>query len=72
MWNLLQNQMFRNLISALFFGVIYALVTFITGGVVDFGTIAISTVTYFLVLCLICIIAPKLRKITGYDKEDGK
>lgn len=70
MRKLLKNQMFRNLISTLTFGAFYVLLTFLFEGVVDWGTIGISVVTYFLVMCLMSFMAPKLRKLLGYDKED--
>ena len=70
MRKLLKNQMFRNLISTISFGVFYALALLIFEGAVDVKNYIISLVTYFLVLCLICLIAPKLRKLLGYEKED--
>lgn len=70
MRKLLKNQMFRNLISTLIFGALYVLLTFLFEGVVNWGTIGILVVTYFLVMCLMSFLAPKLRKILGYDKED--
>ena len=70
MRKLLKNQMFRNLISTLTFGVFYVLLTFLIEGAVDWGTIGISVITYFLMMCLLSFLSPKLRKIFGYDKED--
>lgn len=70
MRKLLKNQMFRNLISTLMFGVFYVLLTFLIEGAVDWGTIGISVITYFLMMCLLSFLSPKLRKILGYDKED--
>lgn len=70
MRKLLKNQMFRNVISTLSFGVFYVLLTFLFEGVVDWSNIGISLITYFLMMCLISFLAPKLRKILGYDKED--
>ena len=43
---------------------------FIFDGAVDVKNLIISVVTYFLVLGLMCFIAPKLRKGLGYDKEN--
>ncbi len=70
MHNLLKNQMFRNVVSTLMFGVFYVLLTFLIEGAVDWGTIGISVITYFLMMCLLSFLSPKLRKIFGYDKED--
>lgn len=70
MYNLLKNQMFRNVVSTLMFGVFYVLLTFLIEGAVDWGTIGISVITYFLMMCLLSFLSPKLRKILGYDKED--
>lgn len=70
MYNLLKNQMFRNVVSTLMFGVFYVLLTFLFEGAVDWGTIGISVITYFLMMCLLSFLSPKLRKILGYDKED--
>ncbi|MBP3569265.1 MAG: hypothetical protein J6K04_08895 [Lachnospiraceae bacterium] len=70
MHNLLKNQMFRNVVSTLMFGVFYVLLTFLIEGAVDWGTIGISVITYFLMMCLLSFLSPKLRKILGYDKED--
>lgn len=70
MYNLLKNQMFRNVVSTLMFGVFYVLLTFLFEGAVDRGTIGISVITYFLMMCLLSFLSPKLRKILGYDKED--
>jgi len=68
MYNLLKNQVIRNLISTIIFGALYALFTFLFNGPVDVKNLIISVVTYFLVLCLMGFVAPKLRKLTGHVK----
>ena len=68
MYNLLKNQVARNLISTVFFGALYALLMFLFNGTVDVKNLVISVVTYFVVLCLMYFIAPKLRKLTGHEK----
>ena len=70
MYQLLKNQIVRNLISTVVFGALYVLLMFLFDGAVDVKNLIISVVTYFVVLGLMCLIAPKLRKILGYDKED--
>ena len=68
MYNLLKNQVIRNIISTVIFGALYALMMFLFDGAVDAKNLVISVVTYFLVLCLMYFIAPKLRKLTGHEK----
>ena len=68
MYNLLKNQVIRNFISTVIFGALYALLMFLFDGAVDVKNLIISVVTYFVVLGLMCLIAPKLRKFTGHEK----
>lgn len=68
MHNLLKNQVIRNFISTVIFGALYALLMFLFDGAVDVKNLIISVVTYFVVLGLMCLIAPKLRKLTGHEK----
>ena len=70
MIKLLQNSLFRSLLSTLIFGGLYALLTFLFNGGVDIKNLIISVVTYFIVLQLMYFIAPKLQKLTGWDKKD--
>lgn len=69
MKKLFENQIIRNLLSAVIFGVVYSVLSFMDNGSVAVGTILKSTVLYFLIICLLYIIAPKLRKMTGHDKD---
>lgn len=71
MREILKNQIFRNLLSAILFGAIYSLLSFADKGYVEIGMISGTTVLYFLLMCLLYFIAPKLRKITGHDKENS-
>ena len=63
------NQIFRNLLSAIVAGICYAGFAFWENGTVDFlialGMIGVN----FVLLCLLCLIAPPLRKLLGYDKK---
>ena len=68
MYNVLKNQVIRNLVSTVVFGVLYALMMFLFDGAVDVKNLIISVVTYFVVLGLMCLLAPKLRKLTGHEK----
>ena len=71
MKRILENQIFRNLLSAVTFGVIYSILSFIDKGYVEIGIVLISMTLHFLFMCFLCFIAPKLRKITGHDKENS-
>jgi len=65
-----KNSLCKHLLSAALFGVIYSILSLADKGYVEIGTILKSTVTYFLIMCLLYRIAPKLRKITGHDQEN--
>lgn len=71
MRNILENRILKYLLSANLFGVIYSILSFTGDGYVEIGTIIKSSVSYFLIMCLLYFIAPKLRKITGHDKENS-
>lgn len=68
MSKLLEHQTFRNLLSAVAFGICYSILSFIDKGYVEMALILETTVLYFLFMCLFCFAAPKIRKITGHDK----
>ena len=70
MKKLLNNGIFKSLLVTVLFGAFYALLTFIVEGIVEVDKVLISMVAYFLFMCLLYFIAPKLRKITGFDKEN--
>ena len=71
MKKILENKIFKYFLSAILFAVIYSILSFLGDGYVEIGTIIQSTVSYFLIMCLLYFIAPKLRKITGHDKENS-
>lgn len=71
MSKILKKQVFRNLLSAVLFGVIYLLLSFIVEGYVKIGKILLAMILYFLINSLLYLIAPKLRKITGHDKDNN-
>ena len=72
MIKLLQNSLFRSLLSTLVFGGLYALLTFLFNGALDIKNLIISVVTYFVMLQLMYFIAPKLQKLTGWDKKSSE
>ena len=59
MKRIIENRIFRNLLSAVIFGLIYCVLSFI-----DKGNVKIF-------MCFLCVIAPKLRKIVGHDKNEN-
>ena len=63
------NQIFRNLLSAIVAGVCYALFAYWENGTVDFLIVLGMIGVNFVLLCLLCLIAPPLRKLLGYDKK---
>ena len=67
----LKNKIVKCFLSSVLFGAIYSLLSFADKGYVEIGMISGTTVLYFLLMCLLYFIAPKLRKITGHDKENS-
>lgn len=67
----LKNKMLKYLLSAVLCGIFYSILSFIGDGYVEIGEIVKFSVSYFLGMCLLYFIAPKLRKITGHDKENS-
>lgn len=59
MKNLMKNKVFKSLISAVLFGLLYS---FIIEGNKNWSFTLKITVTYFLLSCLFNYIAPKLKK----------
>ena len=66
MKNLMKNKVFKSLISAVLFGLVYS---FIIEGNKNWGFTLKITVTYFILLCLFNYIAPKIKKSIDRDKE---
>lgn len=66
-----KNQIFSNLLSTVLFGLIYSLLSYADKGYVEFRMILMTMAFYFVFMCLLCLIAPKLRRITGHDKDNS-
>lgn len=66
----LKNKILKYLLSSVLFGVIYFLLSYASKGYVEIETILGTMMFYFLFMCLLYFIAPKLRKITGHDKDN--
>jgi len=67
--NKVLNQIIRNLLSAIVAGACYALFAFWENGEVDFLVVLAMIGLNFVLLCLLCLTAPPLRKLTGHDKK---
>ena len=63
------NQILRNLLAAIVAGACYALFSYWENGAVDFLVVLAMIGFNFVVLCLLCLIAPPLRRLTGHDKK---
>lgn len=72
MKKILKNQVFRNFLSAILFSLIYSFLSFAEKGSVKFSRILGTTALYFLILCLLYALAPKLRKIMGHDQSTAR
>lgn len=68
-YKILRNKILKSLLSAISFGVLYAVVSLVDKGSVEVNTILVATVSCFLIMCLLYVIAPKLRKITGHNTD---
>ncbi len=65
----LKNKIVINFISAVLFGIVYSLLTFIDKGYINISKILISTVSYFIIMRLFYFIASKLRN-TDHDIDN--
>lgn len=65
----MKKVIFKSMLLTVLFGAIYTVLSLVIEGVVKFDKVVISMLSYFLVICLLYYIAPKLRKITGHDKD---
>lgn len=63
------NQIFRNLLSAIVAGICYAVFAYWENGTVDLLTVLAMIGVNFVLLCLLCLIAPPLRKLLGHGKQ---
>ena len=61
MTELLKNGIFKSFLSAILFAVIYSLISFIDEGSVEFKKVFISTVSYFIIMCLFYFIGSKFK-----------
>lgn len=71
MKRIIENRIFRNLLSAVIFGLIYCVLSFIDKGNVKIGIVLSAMAVYFVFMCFLCVIATKLRKIVGHDKNEN-
>lgn len=68
---LLKNGIFKSFLSTIFFGAFYALISFIMDGFVEVDKVLRTMVLYFIITCVFYSIAPKLRKMTGNNKDNN-
>jgi len=71
MRKLLKNNIFKYLLSSVLFGVIYTLLSLAHKGYVEIDTVLYSTLGYSIIMCLLYVIMPKIRKLIGYDKDNS-
>lgn len=57
-----KKNLIRNGVSAVTFGVCYALISYLFNKTVDVAEIVVATVVYFVIMSILYLIAPKLRK----------
>ena len=57
-YKLLRINTLKRLLSAILFGMIYAIVSFVDKGTVEMRTILVATVLYFLIMRLLYFVAP--------------
>ncbi len=65
----MQNQIIRNLGSTLLFGVCYAIFMLIGKKTIDVEELVITLITYFVVMNIIYVIVPKIKKKNEQDKK---
>ena len=57
-----KKYLIKSGVSAVAFGACYALISYLIDKTVDVAEIVVSTVVYFVIMSLLYLIAPKLRK----------
>ena len=72
MRRIMQNRVFRNLISTLLFGAIYLLLSSIFEETVQFGIVLRSTIIYFVIINLFYFIELVNRRMAAKNKEVNK
>ena len=65
----MQNQIIRNLGSTLLFGVCYAIFMLIGKKTIDIENLVITLITYFVVMNIIYVVVPKIKKKNEQDKK---
>ncbi|WP_033165853.1 hypothetical protein [Clostridium sp. KNHs205] len=57
-----KKNLIRNGVSAVTFGACYALISYLFDRTVDVAEIVVSSIAYFVIMSLLYLIVPKLRK----------
>ena len=68
----IEKRLIRYLLSAVIFGIIYSILSLIDKGNVKIGSVLGVMALYLGAMCILCVIAPIIKKITGYDKNINK
>jgi ribose/xylose/arabinose/galactoside ABC-type transport system permease subunit len=66
------KRVLKYLFMSILFGVLYGIINYWTNTVVEIKELILTTFVYFIVLCLIALIGPFLRKLFGYENKDNK
>ncbi len=70
MRKILKSKIVKYILSSVLFGLMYSLFSFLFNGYLEIDTVLVTTVYYFLFTCLMHYVAPKIRRITGHDKDN--
>ena len=69
MKKIIEKRLIRYLLSAVIFGIIYSILSLIDKGNVKIGSVLGVMALYLVAMCILCVIAPIIKKITGYDTK---
>ena len=69
---IIEKRLIRYLLSAVIFGIIYSILSLIDKGNVKIGSVLGVMALYLGAMCILCVIAPIIKKITGYDTNINK
>ena len=69
---IIEKRLIRYLLSAVIFGIIYSILSLIDKGNVKIGSVLGVMALYLGAMCILCVSAPIIKKITGYDKNINK
>lgn len=69
MKRIFKKKKVRYLLSAVIFGIIYSVLSLIDKGNMKIGSAVGAMALYLVFMCILCAIAPIIKKITGYDKK---